>query len=136
MPSAAAASRDFARSREAMASIDINFPCCMPGITFLTPIAAVLRTPQRIFFGIVANHKARPRENAKASLSAKWPGPAEDWCKVHRIVYYFCAVQSLREDQSNEEAALTLRRHGHGVHYRVCIRSHRYLRNLDRRHEG
>ncbi len=40
----------FARSREAMAVTSEYWPSCMPGITFFTPIAAVLKTPQRTFF--------------------------------------------------------------------------------------
>ena len=39
-----------ARSREAMASTVVYWPRCMAGMTFLRPMLAVLRTPQRSFF--------------------------------------------------------------------------------------
>src|SRR3569833_2031464 len=46
---AAAASFALARSREAIAVTVVNRPCCMAGSTFLRPILAVLRIPQRSF---------------------------------------------------------------------------------------
>src|ERR1700733_15295080 len=49
MPSALAACRARARSREAIATTRVCWPCCMAGITFLRAMAAVLRTPQRSF---------------------------------------------------------------------------------------
>ena len=53
MPSASAAFRAFARSRDAMAATVVYSPCCIAGITFFRPIEAVLRTPQRNLFGIL-----------------------------------------------------------------------------------
>ena len=47
MPSALAACRALARSREAMAVTLVNCPRIMPGMTFVRPMLAVLRTPQR-----------------------------------------------------------------------------------------
>src|SRR5580658_2465382 len=47
MPNWAAACRAFSRSREAMAAISHQSPCCMAGITFLRAIRAAPRTPQR-----------------------------------------------------------------------------------------
>ena len=56
MPSALAASTAFAWSREEIAAISLHSPFCIPGKTFLTPIAAVLRTPQRTFLFAISNH--------------------------------------------------------------------------------
>src|SRR5208282_4419976 len=53
MPRPVAASRALARSREAMATTLVYWPCCMAGMTFLRPMAAVLRTPQRSLLGMV-----------------------------------------------------------------------------------
>src|ERR1700723_1639515 len=49
MPSASAAFCALARSREAIAVTKVRSPFCIPGITFLRPILAVLSTPQRTF---------------------------------------------------------------------------------------
>src|SRR5580704_7063550 len=54
IPSALAVCFAFANWRDAMATISVYLPCCMAGITFFTPIAAVLRTPQRILLGMLA----------------------------------------------------------------------------------
>src|ERR1700733_7165684 len=58
MPRARATSSALWRSREAIAVTSLQSPFCMAGTTFLTPIPAVLRTPQRTLFGISANDKA------------------------------------------------------------------------------
>src|ERR1017187_8325341 len=82
IPSAAAASRAFARSRDAIASTDIKFPRCIPGITFFIPMAAVLRTPQRIFLDMVANDTCKGGNHAKGELDAwqvRGHGTIRDW---------------------------------------------------------
>src|SRR5258708_1176684 len=52
MPSLRAAASARLRSREAMAVISLHSPFCMAGATLSTPIFAVLRIPQRTFFGM------------------------------------------------------------------------------------
>jgi hypothetical protein len=49
-----------------MAATVAYFPCCMAGMTFLRPMAAVLRTPQRSFVDvdIDAHHKGIERKDA------------------------------------------------------------------------
>src|SRR5215475_12445664 len=47
MPSVRAASSALPRSREAIAVTSLHTPFCMPGMTFVTAIFAVLRIPQR-----------------------------------------------------------------------------------------
>src|ERR1017187_797209 len=51
---AVAASCAFERLRDAMATILVYSPCCIAGRTFLRPILAVLRTPQRSFLFMTA----------------------------------------------------------------------------------
>src|ERR1700721_4812546 len=50
MPRGGAACWALARLREAMATMLVCCPRCMPGMTFLRPMAAVERTPQRSEF--------------------------------------------------------------------------------------
>src|SRR5258705_9978152 len=52
MPSERAVSSARCRSREASAAISQNLPFCIPGMTFFTPILAVLRIPHRTLLAI------------------------------------------------------------------------------------
>src|SRR5215469_17345447 len=47
MPSVRAASSALPRSREAIAVTSLHTPFCMPGMTFVTAMFAVLKIPQR-----------------------------------------------------------------------------------------
>src|SRR5215813_8795223 len=57
MPSVRAASSALRRSREAIAVTSLHTPFCMPGMTFVTAIFAVLRIPQRTLD--IATHHSR-----------------------------------------------------------------------------
>src|SRR5229473_5124529 len=59
MPSVRATSSALRRSREAIAVTSLHSPFCIPGMTFLTPIAAVLRTPQRTLLAISGHHRRK-----------------------------------------------------------------------------
>src|ERR1700678_2077376 len=58
MPRVRATCSALPRSREAIALTSTQSPFCMAGKTFLTPIAAVLKTPQRTLFGIDGHDRA------------------------------------------------------------------------------
>src|ERR1700730_1941484 len=66
MPSERAVSLARRRSREAIAVISQNLPFCIPGMSFFTPILAVLKIPHRTFLAIFRHHSGK-------SLSAKHP---------------------------------------------------------------
>src|SRR5882672_7815604 len=59
MPSARAASSALPRSREAIAVTSLHAPFCIPGMTFFTPILAVLRIPQRTLLDIGRHHSRK-----------------------------------------------------------------------------
>src|ERR1700730_14333280 len=59
MPSARAVASARLRSREAIAEISENFPFCIPGMTFFTPILAVLRIPHRTLLAISGHHSRK-----------------------------------------------------------------------------
>src|ERR1700720_3152460 len=60
MPSVRAASSALPRSREAIAVTSLHTPFCMPGMTFVTAIFAVLRIPQRTL-DIARHHRRKGR---------------------------------------------------------------------------
>src|SRR4026209_130900 len=57
MPRYCATSRPFSAEREAMATTSVCSPFCIAGMTFFTPIRAVLNTPKRIFFPLLLIRK-------------------------------------------------------------------------------
>src|ERR1700722_12449632 len=84
MRSLRAAVSAFLPSREAMATISVHSPSCMPGITLLTPIAAVLSTPHFTFLLLTASlpgssipfyHASRQRQNRHSSPAFVLPPP-------------------------------------------------------------
>ena len=79
------ASLALARSREAMASTVVNWPCCMAGRTFLIPMFAVLSTPQRSFFDMAAMinwRRARMGPGRRADSSLTTPKLNYVWGSV------------------------------------------------------
>src|ERR1035438_10161842 len=80
MPKAAAAWRAFATSRDAMASMLAYLHNCIAGMTCLTPILAVLRTPQRSFLLMTAiiTPEAQPGEVIMLGWQRRIFGP-EAW---------------------------------------------------------
>src|ERR1700728_1813441 len=82
MPSVRAASSALPGSREAIAVTSLHTPFCMPGMTFVTAIFAVLRIPQRTLDiarhhsrkgrggKMCADQKSAPGKSAQASASA------------------------------------------------------------------
>src|ERR1017187_3878273 len=130
IPSSAAAFCACSRLRDAMASIDERWPCCMPGITFFKPIAAVLRTPQRIFLDMVANHNCtgpgngisgvqkRPTRNDRGTREANHNRtlerqPACDTCCHRGLSFPRC---KLTARDRYENSALSLCRRDDGAH--------------------
>jgi hypothetical protein len=93
MPSVRAASSALRRSREAIAVTSLHTPFCMPGMTFVTAIFAVLRIPQRTLD--IATHHSRKDPGGKTcarqkSASGKfrswwwWPAADSQSRNVHR----------------------------------------------------
>src|SRR6266481_3855931 len=84
MPRQCATSRPFSGEREAMATTSVCSPFCIAGMTFFTPIRAVLNTPKRNFFPLVLIRK--PSANALlAALLHLFQGLA--FCLPHRSPY-------------------------------------------------
>src|SRR5260370_32750538 len=84
MRSLRATSSAFFPSREAMATISLHSPACMPGITLRTPMPAVLRIPHFTFLLLTASllgpaipfyHAFRRRQNARALPAFVLPPP-------------------------------------------------------------
>src|SRR5713101_9415198 len=73
MPSNRAVSSARRRSREAIAAISQNLPFCIPGMTFFTPILAVLRIPQRTLLAI-SGHDSRKLAFTKTGSPLKTLG--------------------------------------------------------------
>src|SRR5215467_7029226 len=69
MPSVRAASSALPRSREAIAVTSLHTPFCMPGMTFVTAIFAVLRIPQRTLD--IARHHSRKVLGGKTCAGQK-----------------------------------------------------------------
>src|ERR1700684_367772 len=59
MPRVRAASSALRRSREAIAVTSLHAPFCIPGMTFVTAILAVLRIPQRTLLDISRHHSRK-----------------------------------------------------------------------------
>src|SRR5215470_20316662 len=71
MPSVRAASSALPRSREAIAVTSLHTPFCMPGMTFVTAIFAVLRIPQRTLD--IARHHSRKGLGGKTRAARSRP---------------------------------------------------------------
>ena len=86
MPSVRAASSALLRSREAIAVTSLHTPFCMPGMTFVTAIFAVLRIPQRTLD--IARHHSRKgalaekRARARSRLLSSDPDQLSASCSL------------------------------------------------------
>src|SRR5271163_4175882 len=89
MPRARAVSSALPWSREAIATTSTHSPFCMAGITFLTPIPAVLRTPQRTLLGI-------PGHDNGFRVHATWSAFLLAW-RPHRVALLQKGAQPLTE---------------------------------------
>src|SRR5215813_11195295 len=72
MPSVRAASSALPRSREAIAVTSLHTPFCMPGMTFVTAIFAVLRIPQRTL-DIARHHSRKDRSGKTCAVQKSYP---------------------------------------------------------------
>ena len=74
MPSVRAASSALCRSREAIAVTSLHTPFCMPGMTFVRAIFAVLRIPQRTL-DIARHHSRKGVAEKGARFRSRLYGP-------------------------------------------------------------
>src|ERR1039458_845355 len=107
MPRVAAASLALARLRDAMATTLVYWPRCMAGMTFLRPMSAVLRTPQRSLLGMVVMIKElKGKEEQRITIPGTHPSSASgnEADSVWRVAVLSC--QASRPAQSTQQASV------------------------------